>query len=89
MLSQDEVKFSMVPTLQKTLGLKGHRLIVGNDDNKDNVYMFGSLNLVSGDLTTNLVEWPKNKKQRKSSLQQTFISNCQLEITYINHADRP
>ncbi|MDP7060517.1 MAG: IS630 family transposase [Candidatus Marinimicrobia bacterium] len=77
LLSQDEVKFSMVPTLQKTLGLKGHRLIVGNDDNKDNVYMFGSLNLVSGDLTTNLLEWPKNKKQRKSSLQQTFIKHLE------------
>lgn len=77
MLSQDEAKFSMVPTLQKTLGVKGHRPLVGNDDNKDKVYLFGSLNTVTGRLTTNLVDWPQNKKLRKSSLQKEFARHLE------------
>ena len=77
LLSQDEAKFPMVPTLHRTLGVKGHRPIVGNDDNKDNVYMFGSLNLVNGNLTTKLLEWPKNKNLRKGTLQQAFSSHLE------------
>jgi hypothetical protein len=30
LLSQDEARFSMVPSLRTTLGLKGQRPIVGN-----------------------------------------------------------
>ena len=46
----------MIPTLRTTLGLKGHRPIVGNLDCHDLVYVFGALNLVTGRLTTRLVE---------------------------------
>ena len=46
LLSQDEARFPMVPTLVRTLGLKGQRPIVGTTDNKDVVYAFASLNVI-------------------------------------------
>ena len=46
----------MIPTLRTTLGLKGHRPVVGNLDGHDLVYVFGALTLVTGRLTTRLVE---------------------------------
>lgn len=46
----------MIPTLRTPLGLKGHRPIVGNLDCHDVVYVFGALNLMTGQLTTRLVE---------------------------------
>ncbi len=45
----------MIPTLRTTLGLKGHRPVVGNLDCHDLVYVFGALNWVTGRLTTRLV----------------------------------
>jgi transposase len=68
----------MIPPLRTTLGLKGHRPIVGNLDCHDLVYVFGALNLVTGRLTTCLVEKPRantKSKQRWSgprSLQAGF-----------------
>ena len=53
----------MIPTLRTTLGLKGHRPIVGNLDCHDLVYVFGALNLVTGQLTTRLIE------RRKASVR--------------------
>jgi transposase len=78
LLSQDEARFSMIPTLRTTLGLKGHRPIVGNLDCHDLVYVFGALNLVTGRLTTRLVErlraYAKSKPRgvRQCSLQAGF-----------------
>jgi hypothetical protein len=46
----------MIPTLRTTLGLKGHRPLVGNLDGHDLVSIFGALNLVTGPLTTRIVE---------------------------------
>jgi DDE superfamily endonuclease len=46
----------MIPTLRTTLGLKGHRPVVGNLDCHDLVYVFGALNMVTGRLTTRVVE---------------------------------
>jgi hypothetical protein len=48
LLSQDEARVSMLPTLRTTLGLKGHRPLVGNLDCHDLVYVCGALNLVTG-----------------------------------------
>jgi transposase len=45
----------MLPTLRTTLGLKGHRPVVGNLACHDLVDVFGALNLVTGRLTTRLV----------------------------------
>ena len=59
MLSQDEARFSLIPTLRTTLGVKGHRPLVGNLDCHDVLYIFGALNLVTGQLTTRMVERPR------------------------------
>ena len=89
MLSQDEAKFPLVPTLSKTLGVKGHRPIVGNDDNKDNIYLFGSLNLVSGALLTNTLRWSKNKKLRKCSMQKAFVKHLEhIAQTYTKEVEK-
>jgi transposase len=65
LLSQDEARFSMIPTLRTTPGLKGHRPIVGNLDCHDLVYVFGALNLVAARLTTHLVEKGRAHAQSK------------------------
>jgi transposase len=68
----------MIPTLRATLGLKGHRPVVGNLDRHDLVYLFGALNLVTGQLTTRLVEkpWasakPPQNRSGQRSLQEGF-----------------
>jgi transposase len=76
LLSQDEARFSLIPTLRTTLGIKGHRPVVGNLDCHDYLYLFGALNLVSGRVTTRLVERPtKSKRQRAAKyrdLQEAF-----------------
>jgi transposase len=46
----------MVPTLQATLGVKGHRPIVGTRDCKDVLYVFAVMNLLSGALHANTLE---------------------------------
>jgi transposase len=68
LLSQDEARFSRVPLLRTTLGRKGHRPVVGNLDDHNLVYLFGALNLVTGQLTTRLLERPRasaKPKQRR------------------------
>lgn len=62
----------MIPTLRTTLGLKGHRPIVGHLDCQDLVYVFGALNLITGQLTTRLVERPRasGKLQKPTSGQR-------------------
>ena len=64
MLSQDEARFPLTPTLRTTLGVKGHRPIVGTWDNKDLVYCYTAFNMVSGKLTTRLLEQPARHKQK-------------------------
>jgi hypothetical protein len=56
LLSQDEARFSMTPTLRTTLGLKGHRPVVGHLDCHGKAYVFGALKLVTGHLRTRIVE---------------------------------
>ena len=77
MLSQDEARFPLVPTLPRTLGVKGHRPVVGTWDNKDLVYSFATMNVVTGHLTTRLVESAATAKRRTrlsktARLQQAF-----------------
>ena len=66
----------MIPTLRTTLGLKGHRPLVGNLDCHRYLYVFGALNLVSGRLTTRLVERARPTKKgtpsKQRHLQQAF-----------------
>jgi hypothetical protein len=64
LLSQDEARFPMVPTLVAALGVKGHRPIVGTWDCKDLVYVFGVVNLTTAAVHASLVDSPKNAKAR-------------------------
>ena len=80
MLSQDEARFPLVPTLRATLGVKGHRPLVGTWDNKDVVYSFAALNVVTGRLTTRLLDSPAGAKQqtghsKTARLQQAFAAH--------------
>jgi transposase len=80
LVSQDEARVQMVPTLQTTLGVKGHRPIVGTRDCKDVLYVFGVLNLISGALHTNTLEslQAANRKSRESKtkrMQRAFADH--------------
>lgn len=46
----------MVPTVCATLGVKGHRPVVGTRDCKDLLYAFASVNCVTGKLHTRTLE---------------------------------
>lgn len=46
----------MVPTLAATLGVKGHRPVVGTRDCKDVLYVFAVLNLITGAVHANTLE---------------------------------
>src|SRR5512134_3693549 len=80
LLSQDEARFPLVPTLRATLGVKGHRPRVGTWDNKGQVYCFAALNLVSGRLTTRLLDNPARVqavtgRSKVSRLQAAFAAH--------------
>ena len=80
LLSQDEARFPMVPTLQATLGVKGHRPKVPTRDNKDLLYVFCVVNLISAALHSNTLESPKGatKKTGKSKsrrMQEAFANH--------------
>lgn len=70
LLSQDEARFPLVPTLRTTLGLKGYRPLVGTWDNKDLVYCLAALNVVTGQLTTRLLEQPTRSKAKTGQSKQ-------------------
>ena len=70
LLSQDEARFQMVPTLTATLGVKGHRPVVGTRDCKDVLYVFAVLNLLTGAVHANTLE-SLQKENRKSEDSKT------------------
>jgi transposase len=77
LLSQDEARFPMVPTLAATLGVKGHRPQVGTWDCKDLLYVLAVVNVLTGALVANTLESPADAKrqtgQSKSRrLQEAF-----------------
>ncbi len=79
-MSQDEGRFPMVPTLGPTLGVKGHRPVVGTRDCKDLLYVFAVVNLVSAALYSNTLESPKDAKKKTGQsktrrLQQAFADH--------------
>jgi hypothetical protein len=82
LLSQDEARFPLVPTLHTTLGVKGYRPLVGTWDNNDLVYCVAGLNLVTGQLTTRLLEQParstaKTGHSKQRRLQTAFVAHLQ------------
>jgi transposase len=64
LLSQDEARFPMVPTLAATLGLKGHRPTVGTWDNKGLLYVLAVVNVVTAAVHANTLECPRDAKRK-------------------------
>ncbi len=70
----------MVPTLVATLGVKGHRPLVGTWDNKDLLYVFAVVNLVQATVHTNTLESPQNATKRTGKsktrrMQEAFAAH--------------
>ncbi len=63
LLSQDEARFPMVPTLAAALGVQGFRLTVGTRDCKDLLYVLAVVNVVTAALHGNTLESPARAKQ--------------------------
>lgn len=70
LLSQDEARPPMVPTPCATLGVKGHRPVVGTRDGKDLLCVFAVVNLVTAAVHANTLERPKDA-QKKTGLSKT------------------
>jgi transposase len=91
LFSQDAARFSLIPTLRTTLGIKGHRPVVGHLDCHDYLYRFGALNLGSGRLTTRLVERPTQSKLQRAAkyrdLQEAFARHLR-DIARVYPAER-
>ena len=80
LLSQDEARFPMVPTLTATLGVKGHRPTVGTRDCKDLLYVLGVINLANGAVHANTLESPKDAKKKTGKsktkrMQEAFAAH--------------
>jgi transposase len=80
LLSQDEARFPMVPTLGATLGVKGHRPLVGTRDCKDLLYVFAAVNVVTAALHTDTLESPararrKTGRSKTRRLQEAFAAH--------------
>src|SRR5262245_58014414 len=70
----------MVPTLQATLGVKGHRPMVGTRDSKDVLYVLAVLNLLSGVVHANTLESlqavnRKSKESKTRRMQRAFADH--------------
>jgi len=70
----------MVPTLGPTLGVKGHRPVVGTRDCKDLLYVLAVVNVVTGVLHANTLESParskaKTGKSKVRRMQEAFAAH--------------
>ncbi len=70
----------MVPTLAATLGVKGHRPVVGTRDCKDVLYVFAVMNLISGAIHANTLESlqaanRKGKESKTRRMQRAFAAH--------------
>jgi hypothetical protein len=70
----------MVPTLGPTLGVKGHRPVVGTRDCKDLLYVLAVVNVVTGALHANTLESParsksKTGKSKVRRMQEAFAAH--------------
>ena len=79
-LSQDEARFPMVPTLGATLGVKGHRPVVGTRDCKDLLYVLAVVNVITSAVHGNTLESPARAKQTTGRsetrrLQEAFAAH--------------
>jgi DDE superfamily endonuclease len=60
--------------------VKGQRPLVGTWDNKDLVYCFAALNLVTGQLTTRLLDQPSHSKAKTGRSKQQ-----RLQTAFVGH----
>jgi transposase len=79
-LSQDEARFPMVPTLCRTLGVKGYRPVAGTRDCKDLLYVLAVVNVVTGVLHADTLESParagvKTGKSKTRRMQEAFAAH--------------
>jgi hypothetical protein len=70
----------MVPTLGPTLGVKGHRPVVGTRDCKDLLYVLAVVNAATGVLHANTLESPARAKQatgksKTRRMQEAFAAH--------------
>jgi transposase len=70
----------MVPTLTATLGVKGHRPVVGTRDCKHLLYVFAVVNLITAALHTNTLESRQDAKRttgksKARRLQEGFAAH--------------
>jgi DDE superfamily endonuclease len=80
LLSQDEARFPMVPTLTATLGVKGTRPVVGTWDNKGLLYVLAVVNVVTAAVHANTLECPRHAKRKTGKskarrLQEAFAAH--------------
>jgi transposase len=80
LLSQDEARFPLVPTLAATLGVKGHRPEAPTRDNKGLLYVFAVLCLTTAALHTTTLECPAGKKRagqpsKNRRMQEAFAAH--------------
>jgi transposase len=80
LLSQDEARFPMVPTLGAALGVKGHRPTVGTRDCKDLLSVFAVVNVVTAALHCNILESPARArrvtgKSKTRRMQEAFAAH--------------
>ena len=92
LLSQDEARFPMVPTLTATLGVKGHRPTVGTRDCKDLLYVFAVINVITATVHANLLESPAKAKQttgqsKTRRMQEAFAAHLR-HVARIYPADQ-
>ena len=70
----------MVPTLTATLGVKGHRPVVGTRDCKHLLYVFAVVNLVTAAVHANTLE------SRQDAKKKTGLSKCRrLQAAFAAH----
>lgn len=70
----------MVPTRTATLGVKGHRPVVGTWDCKDLLYVFAVVNLVTASIHANTLESRKDAKKKTGKsktrrMQEAFAAH--------------
>ncbi len=92
LLGQDEARFPMVPTLGATLGVKGHRPVVGTRDCKDLLYVLAVVNVVTAALHCDTLESPARAKQatgksKTRRMQEAFAAHLR-HVAGMYPADR-
>jgi transposase len=84
----------MVPTLTATLGVKGHRPVVGTWDCKHLLYVFAVANLATAAVHANLVDSPKDARAKTGKgktrrLQEAFAAHLRHVGRMYPAADHP